>query len=93
MVVTQRLLGELADAGLWNFINPDDALRHLPLSNFSLEMGDHGFFGQRIICTHHAGECCLAPLGVHNANHRCFDHLRMRHDFVLEFNRRNPFTA
>src|SRR5439155_18075496 len=91
----QRLLVELADAGLRHRVDDLDPVGQLPAGEARrLQVAPHLLHAHLGAGPgHHAGQRTLLPLGVRDSDHRRLRDLRHGHDRALHVYRRDPLPT
>src|SRR6266511_2460480 len=90
----QDLLVELADAGLRDLVDERPPLGQLPLGHLvGEERLEVGGGDSRALRAHDTRQRSLVPSRIGDADHRRLDNLGMRHELVLELDRRDPLAA
>ena len=91
---TENLLVEFPHAGLGHFVNKSPALGKPPLGDSrGKELGQFLDTHLRSIGQHHTRHGPLVPPIIGNAHYGRLHHVGMCHDFVLEFDRRDPLAS
>src|SRR3989441_12731526 len=92
--LAEHLLVELPDAGLGDGVDDLDLVGQRPSGELRpQEVEDLRGLDDAPRFRHHAGEGPLDPLGMAHRDDRRLEHLRVRHDQVLDVHARDPLAA